>query len=245
MASITLRDVTVSFPIYNSRGRSLKANVLRRVGGQIDGGDGAIITVEALQDVNLELEPGDRLALVGHNGAGKSTLLRVLAGAYEPSHGIAEIKGKVSSLLDLTMGMDPELTGRENIALRGVFLGMTFQETTAIAPEIEEFSELGGFMDLPMRTYSSGMTLRLAFAISTAVQPDILLLDEMISVGDAEFAKKAMSRIEEVIERSRILVLASHSPEILQRYCNKAVRLQGGRIVAAGSLSEILGEPVV
>jgi ABC-2 type transport system ATP-binding protein/lipopolysaccharide transport system ATP-binding protein len=244
MASITLKNVTVDFPIYNARGRSLRANVLRRVGGRIDGGNGEIVTVEALRDINLELNPGDRLALVGHNGAGKSTLLRVLAGAYEPSRGVADIRGKVSSLLDMTMGMDPELTGRENIALRGVFLGMTFQETAAIAPAIEEFSELGGFMDLPMRTYSSGMTLRLAFAVSTAVQPDILLLDEMISVGDAEFAKKAMSRIEDVIEKSRILVLASHNPEILQRYCNKAIRLQGGQIVASGSLGEILGEPV-
>jgi ABC-2 type transport system ATP-binding protein/lipopolysaccharide transport system ATP-binding protein len=242
MASITLRNVTVDFPIYNTRGRSLKANVLRRVGGRIDGQNGEIITVKALRDVNLNLEPGDRLALIGHNGAGKSTLLRVLAGAYEPSHGIAEIKGKVSSLLDLTMGMDPELTGRENIGLRGIFLGMTFRDVAALMPSIEEFSELGGFMDLPMRTYSSGMTLRLAFAISTAIQPDILLLDEMISVGDASFAEKAKLRMEQIMENSRILVLASHDPAILKRYCNKAVLLREGQIVSAGTLNEILEE---
>jgi ABC-2 type transport system ATP-binding protein/lipopolysaccharide transport system ATP-binding protein len=240
MASITLRNVCVDFPIYNARGRSLKANVLRRVGGRIDSNNSEIITVEALRDVTLDLRPGDRLALVGHNGAGKSTLLRVLAGAYEPSRGVTEIHGKVSSLLDMTMGMDPELTGRENITLRGIFLGMTFRQTAEITPAIEEFTELGGFMDLPMRTYSSGMTLRLAFAVSTAVQPDILLLDEMISVGDMSFADKARSRLEQVMENSRILVLASHDPMILKRYCNKAVHLREGQIVAAGSLDDIL-----
>ncbi len=180
------------------------------------------------------------MALVGHNGAGKSTLLRVLAGAYEPSRGVAHIDGKVSSLLDMTMGMDPELTGRENITLRGIFLGMTFRQATEITPAIEEFTELGGFMDLPMRTYSSGMTLRLAFAVSTAVQPDILLLDEMISVGDMSFAEKARIRLEQVMENSRILVLASHDPMILKRYCNKAVHLREGQIVAAGSIDDIL-----
>lgn len=242
MASISLRNVTVDFPIYNARGRSLKANVLGRVGGRIGGQGGDIVTVEALRGINLELRPGDRLALVGHNGAGKSTLLRVLAGAYEPSYGVAEIQGKVSSLLDMTMGMDPELTGRENIVLRGIFLGMTFREITDLAPSIEEFSELGGFVDLPMRTYSSGMTLRLAFAVSTAVQPDILLLDEMISVGDADFANKARGRIEQVMENSRIFVLASHDPKMLQRYCNKGILLREGQIVAAGSLDDVLAE---
>ncbi|MDF2811318.1 MAG: transporter ATP-binding protein [Microvirga sp.] len=243
MASITLRNVTVDFPIYNARGRSLKANVLRRVGGRIDSQDGEVVTVEALQDINLDLRSGDRLALVGHNGAGKSTLLRVLAGAYEPSRGVAQINGKVSSLLDMAMGMDPEMTGRENIALRGIFLGMTFREIAALVPSIEEFSELGGFMDLPMRTYSSGMALRLAFAVSTAVQPDILLLDEMVSVGDADFAHRARARIENVMENSRILVLASHDPKMLERYCNKAILLRGGQIVASGDLDEILSLP--
>ncbi|RDI58538.1 ABC transporter ATP-binding protein [Microvirga subterranea] len=240
MTSITLRNVGVDFPIYNARGRSLKANVLRRVGGHIDSHDGEIVTVEALRDINLELRSGDRLGLVGHNGAGKSTLLRVLAGAYEPSRGVAQINGTVSSLLDMTMGMDPELTGRENITLRGIFLGMTFQEIAELTPAVEEFTELGGFLELPMRTYSTGMTLRLAFAVSTAVQPDILLLDEMISVGDANFADKAESRMEQVMENSSILVLASHDPAMLKRYCNKAVLMNGGQIVAAGSLGDIL-----
>jgi ABC-2 type transport system ATP-binding protein/lipopolysaccharide transport system ATP-binding protein len=240
MTSITLRDVAVDFPIYNARGRSLRSNVLRHVGGHIKGQDDGIVVVEALRDINLDLGPGDRLALVGHNGAGKSTLLRVLAGAYEPTRGRAEIRGKVSSLLDMTMGMDPELSGSENIVLRGIFLGMTFGEVDRLIPSIGEFSGLGGFLNLPMRTYSSGMALRLAFAISTAVQPDILLMDEMISVGDADFADKARERIEQVMENSHILALASHDPAVLRRYCNKAILLKGGEIVSAGSLEDVL-----
>jgi len=239
MTSITLRDVAVDFPIYNARGRSLRSNMLRHVGGHIKGQDGSIV-VEALRDINLDLRPGDRLALVGHNGAGKSTLLRVFAGAYEPTRGWAEVRGKVSSLLDMSMGMDPELSGRENIVLRGIFLGMTFGEVHRLIPSIGEFSGLGGFLDLPMRTYSSGMALRLAFAVSTAVQPDILLMDEMISVGDADFADRARERIEQVMENSHILALASHDPTVLRRYCNRAVLLNGGEIVSAGSLEDVL-----
>jgi ABC-type polysaccharide/polyol phosphate transport system ATPase subunit len=240
VASITLRNVGVDFPIYNARGRSLKTNVLRRVGGHIEGQGSGIVTIEALRHVNLDLRPGDRLALVGHNGAGKSTLLRVLSGAYEPSRGSAEIRGKVSSLVDLGLGMDAELTGRENIVLRGVILGLTFKEIEELTPGIEEFSELGDFMSLPMRTYSSGMALRLGFAVSTAVQPDILLLDEMISVGDAGFAEKSKARMQQIVENSRILVLASHSPEMLREYCNRAVLLKEGQVVVDGSLDEVL-----
>jgi ABC-2 type transport system ATP-binding protein/lipopolysaccharide transport system ATP-binding protein len=242
MTSIVLRDVAVDFPIYNARGRSLRSNVFRHVGGHINDHDGGIVVVEALREVSLNLSPGDRLALIGHNGAGKSTLLRVLAGAYEPTRGVAEIRGKVSSLLDMTMGMDPELTGRENIVLRGIFLGMTFGEVNNLIPTIGEFSGLGDFLDLPMRTYSSGMALRLAFAVSTAIQPDILLMDELISVGDADFAERARARIEHVMESSHILALASHDPNTLRRYCNKAILLREGRIVFCGNLDAVLAQ---
>ncbi|WP_210183659.1 ABC transporter ATP-binding protein [Microvirga guangxiensis] len=214
--------------------------MFRRVGGSVQAGGRDIINVHALKGIDLQLNAGDRLALIGHNGAGKSTLLRVLSGACEPSDGLAEIQGKVSSLLDLGMGMDPELTGRENIILRGVFLGMTFAQARALVPEIIEFSELGPYVDLPMRTYSSGMMLRLAFGVSTAVRPDIILLDEMISVGDAGFADKAQARMEEMLMQSRILVLASHDPATLKKYCNKAALLREGQIVASGTIEEIL-----
>ena len=239
MSSIRLENVSVDFPIYNARGRSIRNTFLRRVGGQIDQ-SGDIVTISALRGIDLHLKPGDRLALVGHNGAGKSTLLRVLSRAYEPTHGTAVIQGAISSLLDPTMGMDPELTGRENIALRGVFLGLTFAQANALIPEVAEFSELGPYLDLPMRTYSAGMTLRLAFGVSTAVQPDIILLDEMISVGDASFAKKARARVENMMSQAKILVFASHDPKSLADYCNRAIWLREGRIAAQGSVTDVL-----
>ncbi len=240
MVSIKLQNAGVDFEIYNARGRSLRSDLLRRVGGKVGRGGGDRVIVRALRDIDLTLQPGDRLALVGHNGAGKSTLLRVMSGAYEPSSGSATIDGKVSSLLDLAMGMDYELTGRQNIVLRGVFLGMTFAEANALVPEIADFSELGAYLDLPMRTYSSGMVLRLAFGVSTAVQPGIILLDEMISAGDAAFADKAKRRLDKMLSRARILVLASHNPETLRQHCNRAILLREGTIVADGPLEEIL-----
>lgn len=237
---IRLDRASVDIPIYNSRGRSLKTALMRQVGGSLEANDRDIVSIRALQDISIDVEPGDRLALVGHNGAGKSTLLRVFSGAYEPTSGRADINGSVSALLDITMGMDAELTGADNIVLRGVFVGMTQKEAQARMEEIADFSELGPYLGLPMRTYSSGMTMRLAFAISTARAPDILLLDEMISVGDAAFATKAKTRIQRFINDAHILVLASHDPSTLRRYCNKAVLLQGGSIVASGSVDDIL-----
>jgi len=244
MAYIELSDASVEFSIYNAHSRSLRRDLLNRVGGRVGSFQSDRVTVQALSNINLSLRPGDRVGLVGHNGAGKSTLLRVLSGAYEPSSGTANIVGKVSSLLDFTMGMDPELTGRENIVLRGVFLGMPFSQARALVPEIIEFSELGSYIDLPLRTYSSGMMLRLAFAVSTAVQPDIILLDELISVGDASFAEKAKDRLDKLVSAAGILVFASHSHAALTAYCTTAVRLQGGRIVSHGQIDQILDEGV-
>lgn len=239
LPSINLVNATVEFPIYNARGRSIRSTLLQRVGGAVSTeADG--VTVTALRDVTLSLNHGDRLAIVGHNGAGKSTLLRVFTGAYEPSSGSAQVVGKVASLLDITMGMDPELTGAENIILRGVFIGMSLEEARNSIPEVAAFSELGDYVNLPMRTYSSGMTLRLAFAISTAKSPDILLLDELISVGDSGFAAKARERIERMMNGASILVLASHDPHTLRKYCNRAVMLSEGRIVAEGSVDDVL-----
>lgn len=240
MPTITLQNVGVEFAIYSSRGRKIHNDLLRRVGGRIGSGSGDCVTVQALRDVNLTIRPGDRLGLVGHNGAGKTTLLRVLSGAYEPSSGSAEINGRVSSLLDVSMGMDYELTGRQNIVLRGVFLGLTFAEAHELVPEIAEFCELGSYLDVPMRAYSNGMILRLAFGVSTAVQPEIILLDEMISVWDAEFEDKARARLDKIFSQAHILVLASHNCETVRHYCNRAVLLREGCIVADGHVDDIL-----
>jgi ABC-2 type transport system ATP-binding protein/lipopolysaccharide transport system ATP-binding protein len=242
MASITLTNATVEIPIYNARGRSLRSNILRRVGGRLEPDNRDVMTVRAVNDITLSLKPGDRLALIGHNGAGKSTMLRVFSGAYEPSSGTAEISGSVSSLLEITMGMDPELTGAENIVLRGVFVGLSIDEARRLIPEIAEWSELGDYLVLPLRTYSSGMLLRLAFAISTVRHRDILLLDELIGVGDMNFAAKARQRIEEMMDRASVLALASHDIGILRQYCNRAILLRQGSIVADGSVNDIARE---
>ena len=239
MASIELVDASVEIPIFNSRGRSLKTTLIRRVGGQVEADANDVVSVKALRHINLSLKPGDRLALVGHNGAGKSTLLRVFAGSYEPSTGIADISGTVSSLIDMEMGMDPELTGADNIIMRGVFIGMSLREARRSIPKIAEFSELGPYLHLPMRTYSSGMRMRLAFATSTTRHPDILLFDEMISFGDAGFTARARRRLDAMLDNAKILVLASHDLGSLQTYCNRAILLNAGSLVADGSVDEV------
>ena len=239
MASIELVDASVEIPIFNSRGRSLKTTLIRRVGGQVETNDRDVVSVKALRRITLSLKPGDRLGLVGHNGAGKSTLLRVFAGSYEPSAGHADITGTVSSLIDMEMGMDPELTGADNIIQRGVFLGMSLKEARRAIPQIAEFSELGPYLHLPMRTYSSGMRMRLAFATSTTRHPDILLFDEMISFGDAAFASRAKARLDAMMDNAKILVLASHDVGSLKAYCNRAVLLEAGAVQAEGSVDEV------
>jgi ABC-2 type transport system ATP-binding protein/lipopolysaccharide transport system ATP-binding protein len=241
MASVSLEQVTVEFPIYNACARSLKGELFRRtVGGKIQANSDSRVSVQALCGVNLRLSDSDRLGLLGHNGAGKSTLLRVIAGIYEPPIGRVRIDGTVASLTDIMMGMDLECTGYDNIILRGVFLGMKVKDIQKRVPEIEEFTELGEFLKLPLRTYSSGMMLRLAFAVTTTVTPEILIMDEMIGAGDAAFVSKAQVRLDRMISNSPILVLASHSADLIRRFCNTAAMMQGGRIVRLGPVEEVI-----
>jgi ABC-2 type transport system ATP-binding protein/lipopolysaccharide transport system ATP-binding protein len=241
MAAISLDRVTIEFPIYNARRRSLTGELFRRtVGGIIKSDKSSNVSILALRDISLELADGDRLGLIGHNGAGKSTLLRVLAGIYEPLAGRAQITGTVASLTDITMGMNMEATGYENIVLRGVFLGLQVKEVRGMIPEIEAFTELGEFLDLPLRTYSSGMLLRLAFAVTTAIVPEILIMDELIGAGDAAFVSKAKARLNQMIGNSRILVIASHDVETIRKFCNKAALMETGRIVRIGHVEEVI-----
>lgn len=243
MVSISLKNACVDFTIYNSSNRSIRKKVLGSVGGLINASDKGQTIVRALSNLNLELISGDKLAIIGHNGAGKSTLLKLLSGIYEPTAGICKIQGQTSSLLDMTMGMDFELSGRENIILRSVLLGKTFAEAKTLVDDIIEFSELGDYINLPLRTYSSGMVLRLAFGISTAVHPEIILLDEVIGVGDANFAERSKLRLKNMLSKANIMVLASHNNEILREYCNKAIQLEGGKIIRSGSLEDLLSKP--
>jgi ABC-2 type transport system ATP-binding protein/lipopolysaccharide transport system ATP-binding protein len=240
MASIDLVGVHVDYPVYSARGRSLKSHIARTVGGSVMRADGHVARIRALEDIHISLKPGDRVALLGANGAGKSTLLKVMAGIVEPPIGTVEIVGRVSALLDMSMGMDPEATGYENILMRSVFLGATFEEAQARIPEIEEFSGLGEYLDFPLRTYSSGMIVRLCFAISTSIVPEILVLDENVGAADAAFSAKAQARIMDIVGKSQILAFATHSMQQAQSICTRGILLSRGRVQFDGPLQEAI-----
>ena len=237
-SSIRLENVAVSYPILDIKSRSLKANFVRLTTGGKISANAKTVTVDALKHINLDFGYGDRVALIGHNGAGKSTLLKTIAGIYEPTEGKIKTKGNIASLLDINLGMNPELSGRENIFSRGMLLGMSKSKIKDVIEEIIDFTELADFIDLPVRTYSSGMSVRLAFAISTAIRPDILLLDEVIGAGDANFMEKARKRISELIESVGILVFSSHSEADVKMFCNKGIVLNAGEITFAGTVDD-------
>jgi ABC-2 type transport system ATP-binding protein/lipopolysaccharide transport system ATP-binding protein len=242
MALMDLQSVSISLPIFNSRSRGLKYEILRRtVGSNLRHPKKQNITiVQALSDVTLRIKEGDRVGVVGRNGAGKTTLLRVLSRIYPPTAGKIQVVGTVSSMTDLSVGMSPEATGYENIIMRCIMLGLTYKQATALIPDVEEFTELGEYLELPIRTYSAGMMLRLSFAISTAVRPDIIILDEMISVGDAAFVTKARARITNLIQNASILVLATHDDNLLQEFCQTAIWMDYGRVVSMGDTDAVL-----
>jgi len=231
MALVALDGVTVEYPIFGADGESLKKTLTAAAtGGQIGRSTG-ITVVEALRDVSLELHDGDRLGLVGHNGAGKSTLLQTLAGVYPPTRGRYRRAGSVMSLVNPMLGIEREATGYENIMIRGLVLGLDRPTIRRLSPEIAEFSGLGDYLHMPVHTYSTGMMMRLAFAITTSVRADILLMDEWLSVGDAEFRQQAEERIRELVAQSGILVIASHSAELIARECNRVIELSHGAVV--------------
>jgi lipopolysaccharide transport system ATP-binding protein len=239
MAHILARDIVVEFPIYNMSHRSLKKAVLHATtGGRLARDTGNRVVVRALDRASFDIREGDRVGLHGHNGAGKTTLLRVLSGIYEPVSGELGVRGRVATLLDLSLGIDPESTGYENIMLRGILAGLRPAEIRSKLDEIAEFTELAEYLDMPVRTYSSGMQLRLAFAVSTSVHADILLMDEWLSVGDAAFAAKAQERLHSLVSRSPILVLASHSLELLTTVCTRVFSMEHG-VVAERSIEEL------
>jgi ABC-2 type transport system ATP-binding protein/lipopolysaccharide transport system ATP-binding protein len=252
MTHIRLRGVSLDYQIYNVTSRSLKvslfkhlqksANVTRfkqTVGSPIEETSG-VVTVRALRDVNLAFEEGDRVGFIGRNGSGKSTLLRVLAGVAKPQHGEVDMAGRVVPLLDKGLGMQAELTGRQNVELPLRLLGASSEEVAAAKASIPEFTGLGRYFDLPIRTYSDGMRTRLTFALSTVLRPDILLLDEWLGAGDKEFMAAAGLRLRELLSESGIVVVASHDQVTILELCNKVVWMENGRVLMVGPAEKVL-----
>ncbi len=243
MAELVLENVTVEFPIFGAQATSLKSTLAAAATGGRIGTDTGVTIVQALRDVSLALAAGDRLGVMGHNGAGKSTLLQVMAGVYPPVRGRVIRRGSVSSLVNPALGIERDATGYENILIRGLIQGVSRAEITRLTPEIAEFSGLGDYLAMPVRTYSTGMLMRLAFSIVTSFRAEIVLMDEWLAVGDAEFRDRGAGRLRELIRSSGILVLASHSPELIARECTTVVDLAHGGITALRSTGGSAGSP--
>lgn len=236
------------FPLYHGSNRSLKKTVMAAASGRLGQDKQSRVVVQALRDISFRLTSGDRLGLIGANGAGKTTLLRTLAGIYEPVLGRMRVQGSLNAMLDPNLGMNGDLTGRENVLLRGLYNGLPRSELARLETDVAEFAELGDFIDLPVRTYSSGMVVRLGFAVATAIRPQILLMDEWFLVGDAEFIDKAQERLEHMVRGAEILVLSTHDAAVVQSWCTRVLWLDQGRIREDGPpnavLESYLGHPI-
>jgi lipopolysaccharide transport system ATP-binding protein len=241
MAELILSDVGVEFVVYQGKARSLKQLAFQKtVGGLIGHKESGKTTVRALESINLAVRDGDRIALLGHNGAGKTTLLRVAGGIYHPTSGTIHRAGRCIPLFEIGIGFDDEATGYENIVLRGLVMGLTRREITRNTDWIAEFSGLGEFLDLPVRTYSTGMLLRLMFSIATSIETDVILMDEWIATGDKDFIGKANTRLHEMVEKTSIMLLATHNLDLVRQLCNRVLVLSGGNVIADGGVDEVL-----
>jgi ABC-2 type transport system ATP-binding protein/lipopolysaccharide transport system ATP-binding protein len=238
MAAIQLNDVCVSFASYGAGRQSLKRYFLR---GLTRSADEGAYRVDALRNINLSVNDGERLALLGRNGAGKSTLLRVLSKVYEPTQGTVSIEGRTASVLSLGLGFFPDSSGHRNIVTSSLFYGADLRHAREQRDAIAAFADLGDALGRPVRTYSAGMQMRLSFAIATAFEPQILLLDEVVGVGDRQFAETARARIDSIASAARIVVLASHNEQALRRHCTRGIVLSSGRIVFDGPIEDAIG----
>ena len=240
MSSIRVRGVDVEFPIYHGNSRSLKRTVFAAASGRLKEDARHRVSVHALRDVTFSLAAGERLGLIGHNGAGKTTLLRTLAGIYEPGVGTIHVQGTVGALLDPNLGMNAEMTGRENIVLRGLINGLDRAAIRRLEQDVQDFAELDAFLDLPLRFYSSGMVVRLGFAMATAIRPQVLLMDEWFLAGDAAFMAKAKARLEDMVRGAEILVLSSHNDEVVRTWSTRVIWMDQGRVRLDGPADEVL-----
>lgn len=235
-----LNNVCVDIPVYNVNSRSIKKTLIKSLGqNKIVQDQSGIQMVQALKNINIDLNSGDRLGLIGPNGAGKSTLLRVLSGVYSPTSGSISSKGKVSSLIDLTLGMDVEASGIENIYIQGELFEISKKTIDKNIDDIINFSELKEFIEMPIRTYSSGMIFRLGFSVLTFLQPEILIMDEWIAVGDNNFSKKVNERLKFILEKTKVFVIASHSKDLILDVCNRVVWIENGTIRLDGPPKKI------
>ena len=239
-SSLRVENLSLDFPLYHGSARSLKKTVMAAASNRLGSDSGSRTVVQALRDISFELRTGDRLGLVGANGAGKSTLLRALAGIYEPVRGRVRVEGTLNALLDTNLGMNVHLTGRENIMLGGLYAGLDRRGIAELAADVERFAELGEFMELPVRFYSSGMVIRLGFGLATAIRPQVLLMDEWFMAGDATFQEKAHARLESVGRGAEILVITAHLPAIIRAWCTRVIWLDQGRVRADGAPDEVL-----
>lgn len=231
MPFIKAHNLSLNFPVYSHHSRSFKNSMINKaLGGFIEKKNQSHFSISALNNINFELNAGDRLGIQGHNGSGKTTLLRVLAGVYKNYTGQLMVRGSISSLIDISLGMDPEATGYENIRMRGIMMGLSLKQIKNLEDEIADFSELGVYLNLPIRTYSTGMHMRLGFSVSTAIKSEIVIMDEWLSVGDDNFKAKAEKRLKEFLTEKSILILASHSPELINKICNKKLEICHGKI---------------
>jgi lipopolysaccharide transport system ATP-binding protein len=241
VAQVELDDVSIDFPLYHGNARSLKRTVVAAASGRRLATDPQHrVVVQALRGISFTLMPGDRLGLIGGNGAGKTTLLRTMAGIYAPVRGRIRVVGHLHALLDPSLGMNTELTGRENIMLRGLYNGVSRARIGRLEDDIQDFAELGEFIDLPLRIYSAGMLVRLGFALATAIDPQVLLMDEWFLAGDAGFMDKARARLERMVRGAEILVLSSHQHGVIAEWCTRVIWLDQGRIVADGDAAQVL-----
>ncbi len=241
-ARIEIENVSVFFPLYHGSSRSLKKTVAAAAVGRLGEDRQHRVVVRALTDISFTLRRGDRLGLIGSNGSGKTTLLRTLAGIYEPVVGRVSVHGSLNALLDPSLGMNVDMSGRENILLRGLYNGLPNAMLPRLAQDVTDFAELGDFLDLPVRTYSAGMVVRLGFALATAIRPQILLMDEWFLAGDANFMEKARHRLEEMVRGAEILVLSTHSLEIVREWCTRVLWLEQGHIRADGPAGQVLDQ---
>ncbi len=240
MARIRVEGVSLDFPLYHGSARSLKKTVFAAASGRLGEDKRQRVVVEALRDIDIELRSGDRLGLVGTNGAGKTTLLRTMAGIYEPGVGRVRVEGVLNALLDPQLGMNIDLTGRENIMLRGLYNGFSKRQIALLEQDVQDFAELGEFLDLPVRFYSSGMVIRLGFALATSIRPEVLLMDEWFLAGDANFIAKARARLEMVVRGAEILVLSTHLPAAVLEWCTRVIWMDHGRVRMDGPAAHVM-----